>query len=163
MRCPSCGESSKKSARFCSNCGVALKGAEGGQAPTLAGPAANRPKAPFVLSVVAVVGLIAVALSMSFTDDAPGDIGSPIAGLFHSVGAVQLMIGLGVLTCSIFLQVRGFDAELWGNVILALGLVSVGSLLLIVVEGTFAVIFLAIPGVLAVLGGLLARRSGAAG
>jgi len=114
--------------------------------------------APFILSIVAFVGLIAVALSMSFIDDAPGDIGSPIARLFHAVGAIQLVLGLGVLVSAMFLVIRGSDVKLWGNLILVLGSISIAGQLLMVVEGAFAVIFLAIPGLLAVVGGLLVRR-----
>jgi hypothetical protein len=118
---------------------------------------------PFVLSIVAVVGMIAVALSMSFIDDAPGDVGSSVAGLFHAVGMVEFILGLGLLVSAIFLVVGGYDVELWGGVILAIGVVSVAALLLVVVEGTFAVIFLAIPGLLAVAAGLLGRRTVAKG
>lgn len=119
----------------------------------------KKPLMPFVLSVIAFLGLIAVALSMSFVDDAPGDVGSPLAGLFHAVGAVQLVVGLGVLVSAIFIMLSGFDVKLWGAAIVGLGLVSIAALLAIVLAGTFAVIFLAIPGVLAVVAGVLARRS----
>jgi hypothetical protein len=116
---------------------------------------------PFIVSMVAVVGLVAVSLSMSFTDDAPGDIGSPVAGLFHAVGTAEFVLGLGVLVSAMFLVIGGYRVEPWGSVILALGLVSIAALLLIVLEGTFAVIFLAIPGLFAVAAGLLARRTSA--
>jgi hypothetical protein len=163
LRCPNCGESCKNKAKFCPNCGAALKPADGQPGRVLAGPVAKRPTAAFILSVVAVVGLIVVALSMAFIDDAPGDIGSPVAGLFHSVGTVQFILGLGVLTAAIFLVMGGNDIEMLGSVILALGVVSIASLLLVVAEGTFAVIFLAIPGLLAVAAGLLARRTASSG
>jgi hypothetical protein len=159
LRCPNCGESHDERAKFCPNCGAAVKPAGAQQDPGSLALVAKRPVLPFVLSLVGTAGLIAVAFSMSFFDDAPGDIGSPVAMLFHSVGAVQFALGLGLLTCSILLLVRRFDSELWGSVILAIGLVSIASLLLVVVEGTFAVIFLAIPGLLAVTAGLSARRS----
>jgi hypothetical protein len=122
---------------------------------------ARRPVVPIVLSVFAVVGLIAVALSMFFIDDAPGDVGSPVAGLFHAVGAVQLVVGLGVLVSAMFLAMGGFDVKKWGSAILGLGVVSVAALLVIVAEGTFAVIFLAVPGALAIVAGFLARNAGA--
>jgi len=114
-----------------------------------------------LLSLVAVVGLIAVALSMSFFDDAPGDVGSPVAGLFHAVGAVQLLLGLGVLVSAMFLAMRAFDVKTWGNAIVGLGAASIASLVVIVAEGTFAVVFLAVPGLLAVIAGLLAKRTAA--
>ena len=115
VQCPSCGESCKKTARFCPSCGVALEATEGRQELTQVGPAANRPTVPLILSMVAVIGLVAVALSMSFIDDAPGEIGSPVAGLFHSVGAVQFILGLGVLTSVVFLLMKGFDEESVGK------------------------------------------------
>jgi hypothetical protein len=117
-----------------------------------------KPAVPFVISVVAVLGLIIVALSMSFIDDAPGDIGSSIAGLFHAVGTVEFILALGVLVSAMFLVVGGFDVELWGSVIMALGLASIAALFVVVLEGTFAVVFLSIPGLLAVVAGFLARR-----
>jgi hypothetical protein len=158
LHCPSCGESCKKSAKFCPNCGTALTNASGQQAPDIATRAAKTPVVPLVLSVVAVVGLFAVAITMSFIDDAPGDIGSPVAMLFHSVGTVEFILGLAVLTSTAFVLLNGIDVGTWGSAILALGLVSVAATLLIVAEGTFAVIFLAIPGLLAVAAGLSARR-----
>ena len=114
---------------------------------------------PFALAAVSVIGLIAVAATMSFTDDAPGEIGSSTASTFHAVGAVQFMLGLGVLVSAVFLAMRGFDGRLWGRAIQALGLVSIAALLLVVAEGTFAAIILAIPGILAVGAGSLARRA----
>ena len=131
------------------------------EAPPSSEPIARRPIVPIVLSVFAVVGLIAVALSMSFIDDAPGDVGSPVAGLFHAVGAVQLVVGLGVLVSAMFLAMGGFDVRKLGSAILGLGAVSVAALLVIVAEGTFAVIFLAVPGVLAIVAGFLARNAAA--
>ena len=158
MRCANCGESHEKRAKFCPNCGVALRPADG-QEPPSSVTTAKRPAASILVATVAVFGLIAVALSMSFFDDAPGDVGSPVAGLFHAVGAIQLVIGLGVLVSAMFLAMRGVEAKTGGTAILGLGAVSIAALLVIVAEGTFAVIFLAIPGLLAVIAGLLARRA----
>lgn len=160
LRCANCGESYEERAKFCPNCGVALKPAQGQEYPPSA-PAARRPVVSILLSLVAVVGLIAVALSMSFFDDAPGDVGSPVAGLFHAVGAVQLLLGLGVLVSAMFLAMRAFDVKTWGNAIVGLGAASIASLVVIVAEGTFAVVFLAVPGLLAVIAGLLAKRTAA--
>ena len=131
------------------------------QSPAVVAPGSKKPVLAFVVSLVAVVGLIAVAISMSFIDDAPGDVGSPIASTFHAVGAVQLILGLGVLVSAIFLVIKGFDVKMWGTAILGLGILSILALLVIVAQGTFAVIFLALPGLLAVVSGLLARRGAA--
>ena len=155
MRCPNCGESNKKDARFCSNCATPLSGVAGRVERD-----GKRPLGAFAISMVAVVGMIAVSLSMSFVDDAPGDIGSPIEGVFHAAGALQLLLGLGVMVSAMFLVIRGFDVELWGKIIAGLGALSVAIELAVVVGGTFAVIFLAIPGALAVVGGALAARTG---
>jgi hypothetical protein len=49
-----------------------------------------------------------------------------------------------------------------GDAILGIGSVSIAVLLLIIVEGTFAVIFLAILGLVTEVVGLLTRRTVAA-
>ena len=73
--------------------------------------------------------------------------------MFQGVGTVQLILALGVLVSTTFLMVKGFDVKMWGCAIFGLGLISVAARLLIAAEGTFAVIFLAIPWVLVVLAG----------
>jgi hypothetical protein len=157
LYCPNCGEPYGERAKFCSNCGLSLSGLP--KSPPVR--AAGRPVAPFVVSLFAVAGLLAVAFFMSFVYDAPGQVGSSIAQLFHAVGAIQLALGLGVLISAIFLVMRGFSGKLLGGAMLGLGAVSILALLVIVAEGTFAVIFLAVPGLLAVVAGLMARRSAA--
>jgi hypothetical protein len=96
---------------------------------------------------------------MSFVADAPGEVGSPVADLFHTVGEVQFALGLGVLVSGVLLAMRGFDVRTWGNIVLGLGLVSIAALLVILAQGTFAVIFLSIPGLLAIVAGAMARRA----
>lgn len=153
MRCPNCGESNKRGAKFCSNCATPLSGLEA------ATPEPRTPIVPAVLSVVAFVGMIGAAVSMSLVDDAPGDVGSSLESTFRAVGTVQLVLALGVLVCAIFLALKALDLELWGNLVFSLGALSVATLLVIVAEGTFAVVFLAVPGLLAVAAGVLARRA----
>jgi zinc ribbon protein len=157
--CPNCGETYRGGAKFCPNCGVALGGAGTGEPLTAAGAATRRPVLAFVLSVVASLGLIAVALSMSFVDDAPGYVGSPAAALFRAVGTVQLIVGLAVLIAALLMLTSGATAMPWGSAILCLGLASIAAQLVIVLEGTFAVILLGIPGLVAVVAGFLARRT----
>ena len=152
LRCPNCGEDLKDTAKFCSNCGLAIANAT----PVPHGP---RPVVPFVLSVISFIGMVAVAISMTFIYDAPGDVGSPIEAIFHEVGAVEFIVALGVLVSAIFLVLRGFDARRWAGAIAGLGVFSVAALLVVVAEGTFAVIFLSLPGIVAVAAGLLGRRA----
>lgn len=120
--------------------------------------ATRRPTAAVGLGLVAFLGLTTVGLAMSFVYDAPGEIGSPIEDTFHAIGVVELLLGLGVLVCAIFLVIGGYDVELWGTAMLGLGLIAALSLLIVAAEGTFAVVFLCVPGLLAALGGFLARR-----